>query len=57
VIDWEQSFEAIADELAALVSVNDLAPPGSPEAQGRMGEGRRARVERLVGRERDAGTA
>jgi hypothetical protein len=33
VIDWEQSFEAIADELAALVSVNDLAPPGSPGAR------------------------
>jgi len=33
VIDWEQSFEAIADELGALVSVNDLAPPGSPKAR------------------------
>ena len=33
MIDWEQSFEAIADELGALVSVIDLAPPGSPKAR------------------------
>jgi len=39
IIDWDQSFEAIAGDLAGLISINDVRPNSEPKSQPKVNWG------------------